>query len=76
MAAGGVYGRANAPFEARPAARIAGFFDGFDVVEPGPVPLNEWRAEPDALPLRGGFLPGARRRRPPTLTVVMPDPAR
>ncbi|WP_432871593.1 SAM-dependent methyltransferase [Microbispora rosea] len=65
-AAGGVYGRANAPFEARPAARIARFFDGFDMVGPGAVPLNEWRPELDALPLRGGFLPvlGGVGRRP------------
>ncbi|WP_432932426.1 SAM-dependent methyltransferase [Microbispora sp. CA-135349] len=65
-AAGGVYGRANAPFEARPAARIARFFDGFDLVEPGVVPLNEWRPEPGALPLRGDFLPilGGVGRRP------------
>ncbi|GGO02767.1 hypothetical protein GCM10010116_05360 [Microbispora rosea subsp. aerata] len=65
-AAGGVYGNANAPFEARPAARITGFFDGFELVEPGVVPLNEWRPEPDALPLRSDVLPvlGGVARRP------------
>ncbi|MEV4460683.1 SAM-dependent methyltransferase [Microbispora sp. NPDC049633] len=64
--AGDVYGNANAPFEARPGAQIARFFDGFDLVEPGLVPLNEWRPGDDALPPRGGFLPvlGGVARRP------------
>ncbi|WP_182904677.1 SAM-dependent methyltransferase [Microbispora sp. H13382] len=64
--AGDVYGNANAPFEARPGARIARFFDGFDLVEPGLVPLNEWRPGDDAPPPRGGFVPvlGGVARRP------------
>ncbi|WP_244461184.1 SAM-dependent methyltransferase [Microbispora triticiradicis] len=65
-AMGGVYSRANAPFEARPAGQIAGFFDGFDLVEPGVVELHRWRPEPDALPLSGPVLPvlGGVARRP------------
>ncbi|MGI5159597.1 SAM-dependent methyltransferase [Microbispora sp. CA-102843] len=64
--AGAVYGNANAPFEARPGAQIARFFDGFEPVEPGLVPLNEWRPGDDPLPPRGGFLPvlGGVGRRP------------
>ncbi|WP_307848220.1 SAM-dependent methyltransferase [Microbispora oryzae] len=56
-AAGGVYNHANAPFEARRREEIARFFEGLDMVEPGLVPLNEWRPDPDAPPLRGAFLP-------------------
>ncbi|WP_239108008.1 SAM-dependent methyltransferase [Microbispora siamensis] len=64
--AGAVYGNANAPFKARPGAQIARFFDGFELVEPGLVPLNEWRPGGDRLPPRGGFLPvlGGVGRRP------------
>ncbi|GGK98051.1 hypothetical protein Sme01_61680 [Sphaerisporangium melleum] len=52
-----VYGAANAMLEARPSASIVRLFDGLRVVDPGVVPLNEWRPAPDALPLRGASLP-------------------
>ncbi|MGW4643913.1 SAM-dependent methyltransferase [Sphaerisporangium sp. NPDC004334] len=52
-----VYGAANAVLEARPRASILRLFDGLQVIDPGVVPLNEWRPSPDALPLGGGFLP-------------------
>ncbi|GAA0359230.1 SAM-dependent methyltransferase [Microbispora corallina] len=65
-AAGGVYGAANAPFDARPREAIARFFDGFELVEPGLVQLHEWRPDPHTPPLRTAFLPvlGGVARRP------------
>jgi hypothetical protein len=48
-----VYGRETI-LTGRPAAEIAAYFDGFDLVTPGLVPVAEWPvAEPDArLPQR------------------------
>ncbi len=63
---GGVYGNANAPFEARPRAAIERFFGGLELVEPGLVQLHEWRPEPDSLPLRADIMAvlGGVARRP------------
>jgi S-adenosyl methyltransferase len=57
----------------RPAAEIAAYFDGFDLVPPGLVPVAEWpAAQPDAwLPSRmerptspqAGMLAGVGRKR-------------
>ncbi|MFC4535311.1 SAM-dependent methyltransferase [Sphaerisporangium dianthi] len=51
------YKDANASFEARTGESIRRLFDGLRVAAPGVVPLNEWRPDPDALPLRAEFLP-------------------
>lgn len=65
-AAGNVYSNANAPFEARPRAAIERFFAGLELVEPGLVPVHEWRPEPDALPPRADIMAvlGGVGRRP------------
>ena len=34
------------PYNVRSHEQIAGFFDGLELVEPGVVPIPEWRAEP------------------------------
>ncbi|MFI6059777.1 SAM-dependent methyltransferase [Streptomyces sp. NPDC051286] len=36
------------PITARSRAEIAGFLDGLDLVEPGPVPCSRWRAAFDS----------------------------
>ncbi len=45
-----IYRRANVPFAFRCSEQIAGFFTGFELLEPGLVPLHKWRpaAEPHA----------------------------
>lgn len=48
----------NVPWVVRSRDEIARFFDGLDMVEPGLVPIDEWR--PD-----GGTPPPAGRRVPP-----------
>jgi hypothetical protein len=40
----------------RPRAEIARFFDGLELLEPGVVPLPEWRPDPGAAPA-GVFVP-------------------
>src|SRR2546429_8390977 len=41
-----VYRQASAQLHVRSLAGIEGFFDGFDLIEPGVVWINEWRAGP------------------------------
>jgi Protein of unknown function (DUF574). len=55
-AASGVYANANAPFDARPRSDIEAFFGGFELVPPGLVQLQEWRPEPDAVPIQAAFM--------------------
>ncbi|GAA0360625.1 SAM-dependent methyltransferase [Microbispora corallina] len=43
-----VYSRASAAVTLRSRARISELFDGFELVEPGLVRLDEWHPEPDA----------------------------
>jgi len=40
-----IYRRANVPLAVRSSEHIAGFFSGFELVEPGLVPINKWRPE-------------------------------
>ena len=42
-----VYRQASAQLHVRSLAGIEGFFDGFDLIEPGVVWINEWRPGPD-----------------------------
>ncbi|MET8679319.1 SAM-dependent methyltransferase [Streptomyces sp. NPDC004647] len=44
----GVYRKASSPLVMRSRAQIERFFDGFDVVDPGLVPMPNWR--PDTPP--------------------------
>jgi hypothetical protein len=36
------------PYHLRSPARLAGFFDGLELLEPGVVPLGDWRPDPAA----------------------------
>jgi hypothetical protein len=55
-----VYRQASAQLHLRSLAGIQRFFDGFELVEPGVVWINEWRPDPSVRPagqprsLRGG----------------------
>jgi hypothetical protein len=65
-AASGVYGSANASFEARPGADIRALFGDLEMVPPGLVELQAWRPDPDLPPLRADFmavLGGVARKR-------------
>jgi SAM-dependent methyltransferase len=45
-----VYRQASAQLHVRSLAEIRRLFDGFDVIEPGVVWMNEWRPDPAAPP--------------------------
>jgi SAM-dependent methyltransferase len=47
LRAAAVYQGANEPMIPRSRVQIEGFFDGWDLVEPGLVPKNEWRPAAD-----------------------------
>jgi hypothetical protein len=49
-------------FTARPRARIAAFFDGLDLVEPGLVPAPEWRPDRPHEPATGWLVAGVGRK--------------
>jgi S-adenosyl methyltransferase len=55
-----VYRQASAQLHVRPLEEIQRFFEGFDLIDPGVVWINEWRPDPDVRPagqprsLRGG----------------------
>jgi hypothetical protein len=57
------YADARMPFTLRSRAQIMDLFDGFDLVEPGLVPLPEWRPEfnTDPTPLKGPTLGAVAR---------------
>jgi hypothetical protein len=40
-----VFAKSNTPFVYRSRADILGYFDGFDLVEPGLVPVTEWQGD-------------------------------
>jgi hypothetical protein len=46
--AAAVYDAAGAPVTARTPARITALFDGFELLDPGVVPVDRWRPEGDA----------------------------
>jgi hypothetical protein len=41
-----VYQQASAQLHVRSLAEIQRFFDGFEMIEPGQVWINEWRPDP------------------------------
>jgi SAM-dependent methyltransferase len=59
-AAARVYRQASSQLHIRPLPEVLGFFDGFELVEPGLAWITEWRPEPGTTPvgrqhsLRGG----------------------
>jgi hypothetical protein len=59
-----VYATTPTPIYFREYAEIAGFFDGFELVAPGLVPLDAWRPDPrDPGPAATGWLYGAVGRK-------------
>ncbi|GAA2720158.1 SAM-dependent methyltransferase [Actinocorallia aurantiaca] len=64
QAGAAVYQRASSAMTLRPGEAIARFFDGFELLDPGLVPLTDWRPEPSG-PQRGlpaWFLCGVARK--------------
>ncbi|WP_228044240.1 SAM-dependent methyltransferase [Streptomyces ferrugineus] len=51
-----------APYHLRSPEQLAGFFDGLELLEPGVVPLNEWRPEPGRSPGEVIALGGVARK--------------
>ncbi|WP_026400427.1 SAM-dependent methyltransferase [Actinomadura rifamycini] len=50
------------PVEFRPASRLAGFFAGLDLVDPGLVPAPEWRPDRPYDPPSGWLMAGVGRK--------------
>ncbi|QFG20602.1 SAM-dependent methyltransferase [Actinomadura sp. WMMB 499] len=50
------------PVVFRPAARLAGFFDGLELVDPGLVPAPEWRPDRPYDPPSGWLMAGVGRK--------------
>jgi hypothetical protein len=65
MQARHAYDRTETPFMLRRPDEIAGFFDGYDLVDPGLVTVARWRAEPDVA-----GVPAARTDRLPAYAGV------
>jgi len=59
-----VYATTPTPIHFRPRAEIARFFDGFELVPPGLVMLNEWRPDADASVSQPCWLYGAVGHKP------------
>jgi hypothetical protein len=58
---------ASDPFVLRPRNKVAQFFDGLDLVEPGLVQVDQWHPDPDTPPQVGEWRPsfyGAVGRKP------------
>ncbi len=47
--------RTNVPFNARTRERVTSFLDGLEIVEPGVVPLHEWRPDAIEKPTNAGW---------------------
>jgi hypothetical protein len=52
-----LYARTTTPMTMRSQGQVSEFFDGFDVVEPGVVSIQQWRPEPAA-----GTVPDSSKR--------------
>jgi len=46
----GHYNQTTAPFQPRSRAEIMAFFDGWEMINPGLVPVPQWRPDPPATP--------------------------
>jgi hypothetical protein len=57
-----VYKNATATLNLRPRGQVLGFFEGFDLVEPGLVTIAEWRPESDTELTRFGIYGGVGRK--------------
>lgn len=58
----GVYRRVGSPLLMRSKGDVAGFFDGFEMVEPGLVPISAWRPDADDDSLDCAGFAGVGRR--------------
>lgn len=47
-----VYRASTSPITSRPRERIAAWFDGLDLVEPGIVVVTDWRPDPGEAPIK------------------------
>jgi O-methyltransferase involved in polyketide biosynthesis len=56
--------RSSSPAVSRSLDEIAAFFGNFDVVDPGIVPVGEWRPEPGAAPVPLASVVGGVGRKP------------
>lgn len=63
-AAEAVYAGASSPLTFRSAARIAGFFGDFALVEPGVVHACDWRPDEEAAEFRTDWLLSGVARKP------------
>ena len=61
-----VFAKTPTPFSYRSRAQILGYFDGFELVEPGLTPVTQWRAEPldEKLQAAGEWWLGGVGRKP------------
>jgi hypothetical protein len=59
-----VYQRASAGLHVRPLPQVAAFFDGFDLVDPGVVWMDQWRPDPGIPPAAPGALRAGVGRKP------------
>jgi hypothetical protein len=68
-----VYASTSNPIFARPRAKIPEFFDGLRILEPGLVPVAQWRPRRpwSGRPEQGAGRPGPTRRRRPQTGVTM-----
>ena len=58
----GVYKNATATLNLRPRGQVLGFFEGFELVEPGLVTIAEWRPQSEGEPTRFGIYGGVGRK--------------
>jgi hypothetical protein len=56
------YRSASAPFVPRNRAQVTALLDGLEIVEPGVVPLHEWRPDGGEYPTTAGWTAVARKR--------------
>ena len=54
--------KATAPLVPRTREQIAGLFTGWDLVDPGLVPIHRWRPDDDGSPAAGHLLAGVATR--------------
>lgn len=57
-----VYKNATATLNLRPHDQVLGFFEGFELLDPGLVTIAEWRPEPGADVTRYGLFGGVGRK--------------
>ena len=64
----GHYNQTTAPFQPRSHREIMAFFDGLEIIDPGLVPVPQWRPDPQQRRRSSRAHRGLRRRRPQAMT--------